>query len=418
MELHEPFKNKVNDIEFVPITIGKQVNNYNFTPIFKKPLEQKINNKIYRIIPRYPDHMISKDGTILLVKTLNPVKVWFSDQYKYNYCTIKDGYLLRHYSSVPIHRLLALAWIENDDYINKYVVDHIDNNPNNNSLDNLHWVTLSENNRKAITDQKIPIEIREITTHKTYSFSSVGEASRFIGKYIGNVSNPLVSRPGKIWETPHGNYEMRVKNTKPWYYTSKSKFERKNILLIINGEFTYYKNWKEIPLYFSMNPDDFSTPNELVKKLKENYNIVELKDIRRGSLVDDVSYEIKNILTKKVFEYSSIKDIANGIGEKSVPSAIYTRLSSGKENLPYRGWLIRVKSNTKWADELGTIEEVTNKPTPIIAIDQYGQKQVYLSKKELGRKFNLTNHQINHYLESGKPLVYRTKVYTLTIGPA
>jgi hypothetical protein len=47
-----------------------------------------------------------------------------------------------------IHRLLALQYIDNPDNLPQ--VDHIDRNRTNNSLDNLRWVTCSENsiNRK------------------------------------------------------------------------------------------------------------------------------------------------------------------------------------------------------------------------------------------------------------------------------
>jgi hypothetical protein len=51
------------------------------------------------------------------------------------------------YKKCALHRLLALAFIENIE--NKPFVNHIDGNKLNNTLDNLEWVTSSENNLHA-----------------------------------------------------------------------------------------------------------------------------------------------------------------------------------------------------------------------------------------------------------------------------
>ena len=53
----------------------------------------------------------------------------------------KDNKQYRKY----IHRLMAVAFIDGDQSLS---VDHIDGNKLNNSLDNLEWVTLSENTRR------------------------------------------------------------------------------------------------------------------------------------------------------------------------------------------------------------------------------------------------------------------------------
>jgi len=52
-----------------------------------------------------------------------------------------------HYQHFVIHKLVAIAFIPNPD--NKEYINHKDGNKLNNSVDNLEWVTMSENNQHA-----------------------------------------------------------------------------------------------------------------------------------------------------------------------------------------------------------------------------------------------------------------------------
>lgn len=54
--------------------------------------------------------------------------------------------------TIHVHRLVAETYIDNPR--NKPCIDHIDGNPFNNHVDNLRWVTHSENNNNPITKQR------------------------------------------------------------------------------------------------------------------------------------------------------------------------------------------------------------------------------------------------------------------------
>lgn len=56
--------------------------------------------------------------------------------------------------SVAVHRLVALLFVNNPDYKNYNVVNHIDCNPTNNFYKNLEWTTYSGNNKHAFDNNR------------------------------------------------------------------------------------------------------------------------------------------------------------------------------------------------------------------------------------------------------------------------
>lgn len=66
--------------------------------------------------------------------------------------------------TIPVHRLVAMAFIPNPD--NKPEIDHIDGNKSNNNPINLRWVTHQENCANPNTVKKLRQHIGENANHK------------------------------------------------------------------------------------------------------------------------------------------------------------------------------------------------------------------------------------------------------------
>lgn len=97
-----------------------------------------------------PNYTIDEFGNVrnqegLILKPRNVGYVGASNDSMYKQYRLRvDGKYITRYQ----HRLLAETFIPNPD--NLPVVDHIDGNKGNNSLDNLEWVSRSENTKRAL----------------------------------------------------------------------------------------------------------------------------------------------------------------------------------------------------------------------------------------------------------------------------
>ena len=138
--------------EFKPFGVSKA---YNMLPIFSKPIEITIDNNVFRLLALYPNFCITKNGklyNLLNKKYVNVIRYTF-----FNYPMV-----IINTKSVFIHKLVALAWVNNNDYVTFNVVDHIDCNKENYDASNLRWTTVNKNfakERNSGEDQQIPASV-------------------------------------------------------------------------------------------------------------------------------------------------------------------------------------------------------------------------------------------------------------------
>jgi hypothetical protein len=95
----------------------------------------------YKIIEGFENYSVSNYGNVKNNKTGKNFKLCLDTNGYYKVDLYKNG----DYRRIVVHRLVAMAFIPNPE--NKPQVDHIDNIRTNNNVNNLRWVSNSENNQ-------------------------------------------------------------------------------------------------------------------------------------------------------------------------------------------------------------------------------------------------------------------------------
>jgi hypothetical protein len=141
-------------------------------------------------IQGYPNYLIYPDG-----------KVW-SNKRKGRFLKPilgKNGYYKVTLSGDKtkiknIHRLIAEHYIYNDDPITKIFVDHINRIKTDNRLENLRWVTQTENNNN------VGVTIRSLTGIKRISYDKDKDRWRYKNNTKkNNITKYFKSKTDCLW---------------------------------------------------------------------------------------------------------------------------------------------------------------------------------------------------------------------------
>ena len=157
-------------------------------------------NEWWQIIQEFPNYEVSRDGQVRNINTGRILKSTISNMGYERVRLYKDSCS----KQMSVHRLVALAFIANPD--NKRCVNHIDNNPLNNNVTNLEWVTDKENMRWASSQGRMDFSDERKKKHREslkgimravvgtdkngnkYFFNSIREADKygFTSKHISD----------------------------------------------------------------------------------------------------------------------------------------------------------------------------------------------------------------------------------------
>ena len=301
-------------------------------------LEQPVYNKIktdFRMIARYPNYFINNKGDIYDNDKSEILRVK-KTKGLYLRISLKDQSGRTRFASCATHRLVALAWLPNNDFKTKPILDHIDGDKTNPAVDNLRWVSYKENAdlafEQGLKRHNVPLIIRNVKTKEITNVKSIKEAANFIGKSLSRVSlNAILLN--KLWKGNNGDFEIKLVNdvTKWKYEDNKDLYNvhcaTSIIDITIDGKTERYNNWREVKLkVLNVKPESSYTIPMILDKIKRRYpnSKVVYKEIKGVTATNGT----------ETLEAETTFEMANKLG---IPkSAVIEGAATGKI---YRGWL-------------------------------------------------------------------------------
>lgn len=171
--------------------------------------------ELWKTIEGFEDYQVSnfgriksfrhnkKDGKIMKLSKDShgyfQIELWYSDE---------NG---KHKSHLIVHRLVAKAFIPNPDNLPQ--VNHKDENPENNCVNNLEWCTNKYNNNYGTKNERAAIK----NGKPIYSVDKNGNIEDFSGLRV--AARAMTGNPN----APHSNINYALKNHtivygRKWFY--------------------------------------------------------------------------------------------------------------------------------------------------------------------------------------------------------
>ena len=132
------------------------------------------NNCRYAAIYGFPDYYVTSDGNIWSNKS-HKLLLPAPDSSGYLTVSLQSN---GKQSTKRLHRLVAEAFVPNDDPAHKTTVDHIDGDKTNNRADNLQWLSNADNIRKSKCK---PVMLFDTLSGDVEQFNSQKDAAAFLG---------------------------------------------------------------------------------------------------------------------------------------------------------------------------------------------------------------------------------------------
>jgi len=291
----------------------------------------------YAFIPGYSRYMVNLDGTIINFVKNKKINNGYSLGYGRSGVTPDNRKIS---TCANRHRLLALAWLDYPANVDKLEVNHINGIRGDDRIDNLEWVTQSQNALHAYAiglnkgSNHIPVLVRNAVTKQIFEYSTITYCGEALGVSTATIMHRMYT-PGQLLFT--GNLQFKLKNDPtPWREIIDLELENperkmpRPVLVrnVFTNEIKRYDTGADaaigegsvigtvnnalcVPaklphLHFDIKYETDDTPwREYTKRELECFQL----DIEKKRPHHQLKYKLVNLETNQEFFYSYIEDV-------------------------------------------------------------------------------------------------------------
>lgn len=215
---------------------------FNFTNIDPNSVRRCNKHPDHFIVPGFNRYCVNPDGRVMACK----INLFLKPQTKISNYRGVGGYKFHHLindeskgKSVQRHRLVLASCRGSHVNRDKVYVNRINGIPGDDRLDNLEWVTLSENSRHAydtgLRDDFIqPMEAWNVDTNEIARYKSVPDFVRKTGMPVGTIRKRLVTPNNLIYNGFRYRYtreEWLPFDSEAWYKHLGSNDKGRDIIV-------------------------------------------------------------------------------------------------------------------------------------------------------------------------------------------
>ena len=298
----------------------------------------------FRAILSYSDYGVTENGVVKSLKRGIILK-----QYMLNGYLIVDVFGESLTETLPVHRAVALAWVENPNPELFDIVNHKDGDKLNNASGNLEWTNYSGNNYHAVNSglrmDNVPCKIRDFYTGDIHFFSSIAQAAELMGFSKDTSIDRL--QPKMFGKLLADKYEFKFASDEtPWFYESRKELVKPSRFMVtvedsagnVREIYSTKALLKEYQLYGSKERSIVALAeygNKIYPDkrftVRDSYTEAKRRVIRNTSLSERVP--VFAIREDRVEEFYSMTQCARFFNVDR--SSISNRLNNGKE---LNGW--------------------------------------------------------------------------------